>query len=264
MRDGKPAFIVSVICFSALAIGPALCLAATPLGLGRALPPPSDRVHVPNSTQAAPAVELQTRHNFHGRDYARFTPEERKDWQAGEWRHEGHNGHAGWWWVVGGAWYFYPEPIYPYPRYVSDYTYPLPRIVSNYRYYCTDPPGFYPEVKECYDPWELIPPLLPPPNAIGLSENADVRAGYRIARDICSFCHMIDPNQTEGPILPQLGPRFIDIANAPGTTADSLEAFITSTGWNVDARVITMPNQSLSVQATREVASYIMSLRTRK
>ena len=21
----------------------------------------------------------------------------------------------GWWWVVGGVWYFYPSPVYPYP-----------------------------------------------------------------------------------------------------------------------------------------------------
>ena len=26
-----------------------------------------------------------------------------------------HGGRGGWWWVVGDAWYYYPQPVYPYP-----------------------------------------------------------------------------------------------------------------------------------------------------
>jgi hypothetical protein len=36
-------------------------------------------------------------------------------WENGHWRHEMHDGRYGWWWDVDGAWYFYEEPIYPYP-----------------------------------------------------------------------------------------------------------------------------------------------------
>src|ERR1700722_8412798 len=41
-------------------------------------------------------------------------------WEGGRWRHEIHNGRDGWWWDVGGAWYFYPQPMEGPPAYVSD------------------------------------------------------------------------------------------------------------------------------------------------
>ena len=36
-------------------------------------------------------------------------------WRGGAWRHAWFNGRYGWWWLVGGAWYFYTAPVYPYP-----------------------------------------------------------------------------------------------------------------------------------------------------
>lgn len=41
-------------------------------------------------------------------------------WDRGGWRHEWRNGRYGWWWDVGGAWYFYEQPVYPYPTVISD------------------------------------------------------------------------------------------------------------------------------------------------
>jgi hypothetical protein len=41
-------------------------------------------------------------------------------WRDGHWRHTARKGRLGWWWVVGGVWYFYPEPIDGPPDYVSD------------------------------------------------------------------------------------------------------------------------------------------------
>jgi hypothetical protein len=41
-------------------------------------------------------------------------------WEGGRWRHEMRNGRDGWWWDVGGAWYFYPKPMEGRPTYVSD------------------------------------------------------------------------------------------------------------------------------------------------
>lgn len=40
----------------------------------------------------------------------------REEWRRGHWFHGDHGGHVGWWWVVGIDWYFYPRPVYPYPR----------------------------------------------------------------------------------------------------------------------------------------------------
>jgi hypothetical protein len=41
-------------------------------------------------------------------------------WEGGRWRHEHHNGRYGWWWDVGGAWYYYPERIDGPPAYISE------------------------------------------------------------------------------------------------------------------------------------------------
>jgi hypothetical protein len=53
--------------------------------------------------------------NFGGRAY-----HGRLAWEGGRWRHEMHNGRYGWWWDVGGAWYFYPQQMDGPPAYVSD------------------------------------------------------------------------------------------------------------------------------------------------
>jgi hypothetical protein len=49
-------------------------------------------------------------HAYHGR----------LAWEGGRWHHEVRNGRDGWWWDVGGAWYFYPQPMEGPPSYVSD------------------------------------------------------------------------------------------------------------------------------------------------
>jgi hypothetical protein len=41
-------------------------------------------------------------------------------WRDGRWHHTTRNGRDGWWWDVGGFWYFYPQQIEGPPEYVSD------------------------------------------------------------------------------------------------------------------------------------------------
>jgi hypothetical protein len=41
-------------------------------------------------------------------------------WRDGRWHHTTRNGRHGWWWDVGGFWYFYPAQIEGPPDYVSD------------------------------------------------------------------------------------------------------------------------------------------------
>jgi hypothetical protein len=108
-------------------------------------------------------------HRFHEHDY--------HHWRQGRWFHGFHDGSEAWWWVVGGFWYFYPVPIYPYP---DPYTPPVvviePAPVSPafappaYVYYCSAPAGYYPYVPQCYGVWQKIPanaavapPVAPPP-----------------------------------------------------------------------------------------------------
>lgn len=53
--------------------------------------------------------------DFGGRPYRG-----RMGWEGGRWRHEMHDGRMGWWWDVGGVWYYYPQRIDGPPDYVSD------------------------------------------------------------------------------------------------------------------------------------------------
>jgi hypothetical protein len=54
------------------------------------------------------------------RDFGGHAYRGRLAWDAGRWHHEVHNGRDGWWWDVGGVWYFYPQPMDGPPAYVSE------------------------------------------------------------------------------------------------------------------------------------------------
>jgi len=97
-------------------------------------------------------------HHFHEHDIA--------VWRGGRWFHGDHGGRLGWWWIVGGVWYFYPAPIYPYP---DPFLPPgavagppvapqpvAPPAPAQY-YYCDNPPGYYPYVSTCPTPWRAVP-----------------------------------------------------------------------------------------------------------
>jgi hypothetical protein len=94
-------------------------------------------------------------HNFGGHPY-----HGRLAWEGGRWRHEMHNGRDGWWWDVGGVWYFYPQPMEGPPAYVSDVEAVDdmadpggPPVVGGY-----PPPGYAPP------PAAYAPPPPPPPD----------------------------------------------------------------------------------------------------
>ena len=101
-------------------------------------------------------------HHFHEHDII--------VWRAGRWFHGPHGGRLGWWWIVGGVWYFYPTPIYPYP---DPYQPPGPPVIvappvqappqeQQYWYYCRNPEGYYPYVPQCRSGWEAVPANTPP------------------------------------------------------------------------------------------------------
>ena len=146
--------------------GPAFNRPMPPQGFRGA--PPDFHGPLPGPARAAggfqgrPGFPMHPDGRFRGRSFERFSPPERRLWEGGDWRHTWHEGHLGWWWVVSGDWFFYPQPIYPYPLYVGpsyyyDYynSYGPP---SYYWYYCEDPPGYYPYVPRCFVPWQPVPP----------------------------------------------------------------------------------------------------------
>lgn len=103
--------------------------------------------------------------HFHEYDY--------DHWRSGYWYHGWHEGRDAWWWIVGGGWYFYPEPIYPFPNpYVPSTVVvessPAPTVLSvqpTFYYFCRRPEGYYPYVAWCTEPWQRLPTqvTMPPP-----------------------------------------------------------------------------------------------------
>ena len=95
--------------------------------------------------------------NFGGHPYRG-----RLAWEGGRWHHEVHNGRDGWWWDVGGVWYYYPQAMEGPPTYVSedfadDVGDPDGPPVGAY----APPPGGYPPPPVAYVP----PPPPPDPGA---------------------------------------------------------------------------------------------------
>lgn len=126
-------------------------------------------------------------------DIRYFDRDDSHRWRGGAWRQTRHDGRFGWWWVVGGgSWYFYSEPVYPYPDpytpyFYSEpvYSYPEPYIppvvivqpeqeestpdivvapatASQYWYYCESRDRYYPYIASCPEGWKAV--LATPPN----------------------------------------------------------------------------------------------------
>jgi len=87
-------------------------------------------------------------------------------WEGGRWRHEVHDGRDGWWWDVGGVWYWYPERLEGPPGYISedyadDVAYGPPEAAY------APPPGAYPPPPGAYPPPPPPPPPDPGASAVG-------------------------------------------------------------------------------------------------
>ena len=115
---------------------------------------------------------------WHG-DIRHFDHHDVHLWRGGYWHNGLHDGRLGWWWVVGGVWYFYPQPVYPYP---DPYQPPVvvqpnipapmtsppaptaqaaPQAATQNWYYCGSSKSYYPYVANCPEPWQLVPAKPP-------------------------------------------------------------------------------------------------------
>lgn len=92
-------------------------------------------------------------------DMHRFVDQDARVWRGGRWHHSHHDGRIGWWWVVGGLWYFYPRPIYPYPDpfIPGDVAYGTAGM-GPYWYYCRSAGQYYPYVTYCPEGWLVVEP----------------------------------------------------------------------------------------------------------
>lgn len=118
----------------------------------------------PTATRHPPGAQHRRGPSFYGRQYHSFSPHERRLWHRGRWTQEWHDGRFAWWWVAGGWWYLYPDPVYPYPRYVPpavivEQAPPQPTGLppAQFWYFCDDPQGYYPYVASCAGPWRPVP-----------------------------------------------------------------------------------------------------------
>jgi mono/diheme cytochrome c family protein len=86
--------------------------------------------------------------------------------------------------------------------------------------------------------------------------------GEKVAQQVCSACHLVAKNQEFPPLLNPPAPSFIDIANRPGTSPESLQRFILTTHWDVGSVPMKMPDPMLMKPQAHAVARYIVSLKS--
>ena len=84
-------------------------------------------------------------------------------------------------------------------------------------------------------------------------EGGNVRAGRELAVNTCAECHMVIVRHYTKPKR-EPPPDFVEVANAPGTTARALYVFLHTPH-------PTMPNLILSDQESANVIAYILSLK---
>lgn len=110
----KKTWLIAVLLFSALVYYSPMVHAADNKDKSPAVikSGPQKKAVIPQA-KGAQIQRGEQRHDFRSaRVFNHFTPQEREMWRSGGWRHEMYQGRLGWWWVVGGMWYFYPEPVY--------------------------------------------------------------------------------------------------------------------------------------------------------
>lgn len=110
---------------------------------------------------------------------ARFHEHDWPVWRGGHWAHARHGGRLGWWWVVGPSWYFYPGPVYAYPRpweradvIITGPGGVAPMPPSQFWYYCAASQTYYPYVTFCPSGWKQVPAT---PDAIAPAPIRQVR-----------------------------------------------------------------------------------------
>lgn len=72
------------------------------------------------------------RHEYRERPHVVYRHINDRNWERGRWMHGMRNGQLGWWWVVGYNWFYYPQPVYPYPinPYAPQVVYAPPVVVA--------------------------------------------------------------------------------------------------------------------------------------
>jgi hypothetical protein len=131
--------------------------------------------------QGGPHEGRFARGNMPARNFGGHPYHGRLAWEGGRWRHEMHNGRYGYWWDVGGVWYFYPQQMDGPPAYVSDV-----EAVDDYADAGPDgpPPGAYAPPPGAYAPPPPPPPPDPAAGAIGGAVVGGILGGLITGRPV--------------------------------------------------------------------------------
>jgi len=94
-------------------------------------------------------------HRWYRGEIREFHDRDLHAWRGGRWYHGYYGGHTGWWWIVGGVYYWYPQAVYPYP---DPYMPPAAGLA----------PGMSEPAQPVYPPASAAPPVAaglsaPPP-----------------------------------------------------------------------------------------------------
>jgi mono/diheme cytochrome c family protein len=92
-------------------------------------------------------------------------------------------------------------------------------------------------------------------------EPDEVQQGHQLATLICSACHVAARDQPFEPILRPPAPSFESIARRSTTTNDAVQTFLTTTHRDI-SNPNGMPNPQLLDYQIKQVAAYLISLRT--
>jgi len=76
-----------------------------------------------------------------------------QEWSHGRWFHGNNAGRFGWFWIVGGVYFFYALPQYPFPN----PTVPPGYYDEHYYYFCADYNQYYPYIAICPQGWTMVP-----------------------------------------------------------------------------------------------------------
>jgi len=88
-----------------------------------------------------------------------------------------------------------------------------------------------------------------------------VTDGRNLAVQVCAACHYVGSPQPFDPVLQPPAPPFREIANRPGTTAQSLRRFVMNPHGGDRSVAVRMPNAMLLPEQADQVTAYILSLR---
>lgn len=97
------------------------------------------------------------------------------------------------------------------------------------------------------------PPVMEDAPGKAESKKPDIDNGNKIARTLCTSCHLI--GEPANAPVPSDVPTFASIANRPGQTADHISTWLTRPH-------PPMPNLNLTRMEIRDLTGYILSLRT--